>query len=274
MTQAALQSIDAEDGTDAIRAVLECDGGVIVHNALSAAQVDGLNADLEQQIRATAPGIAHPTHQRMADFYGTDTIRIDGLPAKSEAFVDVMLSSPLLGLADQILLPSCEDYLFNTGQLIQIGPGESAQAIHRDEDAWSYLPRPAPLLQVEGMFALSDFREENGATQVVPGSHLWEHDRTPRSDEITQACMPAGSALIYLGATLHGGGANRTADEWRRGMFMGFVVGWLRAEENAFLTVPIERARELPRRAQELLGYKAHMGIGVVDVGDPMVLLQ
>jgi ectoine hydroxylase-related dioxygenase (phytanoyl-CoA dioxygenase family) len=85
--------------------------------------------------------------------------------------------------------------------------------------------------------------------------------------------MSAGSALFYLGSTIHGGGENLTEDEWRRGLFLGYVVGWLRAEENSFLTVPIEKVKTMPTRVQELLGYKAHIGIGVVDVGSPMVML-
>ena len=131
-----------------------------------------------------------------------------------------------------------------------------------------------PLVQVEAMFALTDFTIANGATQVVPGSHHWPLEREAEPDEVIQAEMKAGSALFYLGSTIHGGGANTTTDEYRRGMFLGFVVGWLRTEENMFLTVPIEKARTMPLRAQELLGYKAHMGIGVVDVGSPMVLLN
>ncbi len=73
--------------------------------------------------------------------------------------------------------------------------------------------------------------------------------------------------LFYLGSTLHGGGTNTTSDEWRRGMFFGFDIGWLRTEENMFFTVPIDEVRKMPVRYQELLGYKAHRGIGVVDVG-------
>lgn len=57
-------------------------------------------------------------------------------------------------------------------------------------------------------------------------------------------------------------------------MFLGYVVGWLRTEENMFLTVPLDSVKAMPVRVQELLGYKAHSGIGVVDVGSPMALLQ
>ena len=84
------------------------------------------------------------------------------------------------------------------------------------------------------MFALTDFTRENGATRVVPGSHKWAPDRQTRPEEITCAAMPAGSALIYLGSAIHGGGANTTTKESRRGMFLGYVVGWLRTEGKYF----------------------------------------
>jgi ectoine hydroxylase-related dioxygenase (phytanoyl-CoA dioxygenase family) len=86
--------------------------------------------------------------------------------------------------------------------------------------------------------------------------------------------MASGSAVVYLGNTLHGGGANRTRNETRRGMFMGFCLGWLRTEENFFLSTPIEAVRGMPQQVQELLGYEAHLGIGVVDVGSPMKLVR
>ena len=258
----------------AIAEVLERDGAVVVDDMLGAARLEALNREFDEVIGATAPDIRHPTVPAMIEFFGRETIRLDGLPAKSASFAEVMLLPQMLGLADRYLLPNCVDYLFNTGQLIEIGPGESAQRLHRDEDAWAFMPRPGPELQVEAMFALGDFTLANGATQVVPGSHRWPAEREPEAAEIRQAEMKAGSALVYLGSTLHGGGANSTTSERRRGMFVGYVVGWLRAEENMILTVPIETARTLPRRAQELLGYKAHRALGVVDVGSPMKLVE
>ncbi|MDB4223649.1 phytanoyl-CoA dioxygenase family protein [Granulosicoccus sp.] len=105
------------------------------------------------------------------------------------------------------------------------------------------------------MFALTDFTVENGATQVVPGSHLWPLARKALPQEIISAEMPAGSALYYLGSAIHGGGANITESESRRGLFLGNLVGWLRTKENLFLTVPIEEVKSMPQRVQELLGY-------------------
>jgi ectoine hydroxylase-related dioxygenase (phytanoyl-CoA dioxygenase family) len=271
---AVLQRIGHSAPSAQICDVLERDGAVIVEDILNPDLLARLNADLDRHVAAVMPGLRHPTIQEMIEFYGESTIRIDGLAAKSDSFVDIMLLPQLREAADHFLLPNCRDYLLNTGQLIQIGPGETAQELHTDESAWKEVPTPKPCLQVEAMFALSDFSAASGATRVVPGSHRWEAERKARPEEITQAEMKAGSALFYLGSAIHGGGANTTSDQFRRGMFLGYVVGWLRTEENSFLTVPLEKVRDMPTRVQELLGYKAHGAIGVVDVGSPMALLK
>ena len=254
--------------------LLERDGAVIVENILKPKQLANLNSQFNRIVSKVGAGLRNPTTEEMIEFYGHSTIRIDGLPAKSTTFLEVMLLPQLRETADHFLLPNCDDYIFNTGQLIQIGPGESSQELHRDENAWAEVPSPKPQLEIEAMFALTDFTAANGATQVVPGSHKWRKNRKAKPEEIARAEMKAGSALFYLGSAIHGGGANQTTDEQRRGMFLGYVVGWLRTEENTFLTVPIDNGRSMPVRIQELLGYKAHRAIGVVDVGSPMVLLN
>ena len=117
-----------------LAALLRRDGAAIVHDALTPGQLAGLNAELDDTIKATSPGLRHPSAQRMIEFYGHSTIRLDGMPSRSAAFREVMLSPLLCGVADALLLPNCKDYLLNTGQLIQIGPGETVQQLHRDED--------------------------------------------------------------------------------------------------------------------------------------------
>ena len=268
-----LERLDGPTTTpEEVQSILDRDGAVVVVNAIEAGLLAGLNADLDGFVDDVGVGLRNPVNDGMVEFYGSATVRFDGLAAKSPSFVELMQLPLLQGVADLVLKPHCEDYLLNTAQLIEIRPGETAQLIHRDEDAWPHMPEVRPQLEVEAMFALTDFTKANGATNVVPGSHLWEPAREAEPREILQAEMPAGSALIYLGSTLHGGGANTTADTRRRGMFFGFVVGWLRTEENTFLTVPIDAARAMPVRVQELLGYKPHGAIGVVDVGSPMAL--
>jgi ectoine hydroxylase-related dioxygenase (phytanoyl-CoA dioxygenase family) len=131
------------------------------------------------------------------------------------------------------------------------------------------------------MIALSEFTAEGGATLLAPGSHRWPWDRQPLPGELAQAVMPAGSAVLYLGTVLHGAGANRTQAEWRRGLHLSYLVGWLRTEENNVLATPPRIARDLPERAQRLLGYGVHDAIaklggycGMVGLRDPIELLR
>ena len=79
-------------------------------------------------------------------------------------------------------------------------------------------------------------------------------DATISEESITQAEMSAGSVLIYSGSVFHGGGANCSGDD-RIGINITYALGWLRQEENQYLTCPPELAKDLPRDLQELAGY-------------------
>ena len=104
------------------------------------------------------------------------------------------------------------------------------------------------------MWALTDFTAENGGTQIVPGSHVWEHERAPFADEVVNAEMPAGSVLFYLGGTWHGGGDNKS-NTMRTGMALQYSLSWLRQEENQYLANPPEVAKDYPERLRRLIGY-------------------
>ena len=70
------------------------------------------------------------------------------------------------------------------------------------------------------------------------------------------AVMPAGSALIYTGRVLHGGGENRSATR-RWGLHVSFVLGWLTPEEAVPLTVPWALVQDEPEHVQQLLGWRS-----------------
>ena len=257
-------------------------GCAIVEDAINPELLSRLNADFDKLLATSEPGT--PNHIPMLiDFMGAKTHRIDGLPGKSKAFVELLQYERPLDLADHYLLPSCLHYLLSTAQLIEILPEETVQHLHRDDTAWIHPPIPTdrdavptvdvPQLEVIVLYSLCDFTAENGATRVVPGSHLWPASRKPQEHEVVAAEMRTGSAIFYVGKTLHGGGANQTQDQMRRALFLGFSLGWLRTKENFFISTPIEAVREMPKRVQQLLGYETHGGIGVVDVGCPSALL-
>jgi len=261
---------------------LDRDGVAMVDDAIDPTLLAALNREFDVLLDGARPGT--PDHiEMLIDFMGHKTVRIDGLPGKSRSFVDLLQHPLALEMADHYLLPSCLHYLLSTAQLIEIQTDETVQHLHRDDTAWIYPPMPTdrdatptvdvPQLEVIVLYALSDFTTENGATRVVPGSHLWPARRKPQEHEVVAAEMKAGSAIYYVGKTLHGGGPNST-DQMRRALFLGFSLGWLRTKENFFVSTPIEAVREMPKRVQQLLGYETHGGIGVVDVGCPSALLR
>ena len=276
---ANLQRIDVES-VDAIEQALKDDGGVIVEGFLEPDVVARIAHEVATARAAANPGMKH-LNPGVQFFYGDKTRHVNGVAAHSRTFATEVLIHPLyLALCDRILLPSCARYQLNLGHLIDRGPGSQNQWLHRDEVVWSHLPQPHAEIQLASMIALDDFRVANGATRIVPGSHRWPRTRAPEAHEIAHAVMPAGSAAIYLGSTIHGAGANATQSEWRPGLHISYTLGWLRTEENNYLAVPPEIARELPRRAQEILGYAVHDAIatgggylGMLGLQDPVELM-
>ena len=107
---------------------------------------------------------------------------------------------------------------------------------------------------LNGMWALTEFTEENGATRVIPGSQSWDWEREPDPNDSVPVEMALGSMLVYTGSVLHGGGENRSRAP-RIGMNITYVLGWLRQEENQYLSCPPDIARGLDPKLRALLGY-------------------
>ena len=252
-----LVQLERADGPEAIREVLDADGGVIVRDFVDPGVLAAFRADMETAAAghragtvSDDPGVRH--------FWGSSTKRFTRLVARTSAFVDLLTDPLYLRLADDVLGPYSPDYWMNTGQMMVIGPGEPAQVMHRDADNWPMMCRPDGFeVTLSCMYAISDFTAEVGATRVVPGSHRWEdYRRRAHPDEVCQAVMPAGAGMIYTGRVLHGAGANQSADQWRFGLHLSYVLGFLTPEEAGPLGTPWEIARTLPERAQRLLGWR------------------
>jgi ectoine hydroxylase-related dioxygenase (phytanoyl-CoA dioxygenase family) len=284
-----IEHFEAAADPDAVHDALVRDGVVIVENLLPPDVVARVNDEVEAAVDAADPDetLFNPIMQA---FHGPYTKQVAGMPGISSTFaVDVMCHPLLLAICDRALLPSCARYQLNLGHLLQRGPGAEEQWLHRDEAVWSDVPRPHPELQLATVIAFVDFTRDNGATRVVPGSHRWPDRQLspadqmslapPVPEQIAYAEMTRGSAVIYSGGTIHAGGANRTSTP-RRGAHLSYCLGWLRTEENNYLSTPPGVAATLPRRAQELLGYALHDSIprgggylGMVRMQDPVELL-
>jgi ectoine hydroxylase-related dioxygenase (phytanoyl-CoA dioxygenase family) len=277
-----LVRVKASEPPEHITEALADQGAVIVEDLLEAGLLARFNAELDPLLEgASSDHDGKFINPAIAWFFGAQTRHVTGVAGKSRVFATEILPHPVyLAVGDAVLRPSCATYQLNTAHVLDRGPGSEQQYLHRDEAVWIQLPRPHPEIQLASVIALVDFTTDNGATRVAPGSHRWEPDRVPAASELVAAEMHAGSAVIYLGSTIHGGGANVTTDERRRGMHVSYCVGWLRTEENQYLAVPIETVRALPRPVQELLGYASHDAIqsgggylGAVELQDPIELL-
>ena len=227
--------------------VLNNDAGVIIDGLIDQIEVNLLNKDL-------APYLKNDVFGR-DEFTGFKTKRIGALIARSEACRNLAMQPLVNEVSEKYLSPFCDGYQLHFTSAVSIGPGESKQILHRDRGIWGgYLPRRIePLMST--IWAVTEFTKENGATQIVPGSHLWEKDRIPKENEIAYAEMKPGSVLLYTGTVLHGGGSNSSKNDIRTGVFLHYALNWLRQEENQYLSCPPDIAKDIPQEVRSLIGY-------------------
>ena len=199
-------------------------------------------------------------------FEGTSTVRIYNLLAHGATFEPVPVHPHVLPLVEGVL---DESPLISSLSSIAIGPGEVAQPIHADDQVMP-LPKPHLATVCNSMWALTDFTEENGATRIIPGSHLADHSPAyGAAFDSIPAEMAAGSVLVWHGSLWHGGGANAT-DQRRVGLAMNYCAGWVRQQENQQLGIPLDTARGFGARLRELCGFGVYHGlIGHIDRKPP-----
>jgi ectoine hydroxylase-related dioxygenase (phytanoyl-CoA dioxygenase family) len=279
---ASVRSVPSHATDEEMLEILDRDGAVIIEDLLAADILEKFNAELDS-IFAEEVGIERQfVSETIAGFFSDKVAHVAGIAGKSALFVDhVLCHRRYMSICDRVLLPACADYQLNIAHVMERLPGCEAQFIHRDGWVWKRLPREIGEVQLASVVALVDFTADNGATLVVPGSHRWEEGRYPEAHEGVAAEMKAGSAIVYIGQTFHGGGANVTSDVRRRGMHVSYCAGWLRTEENNALSTPPEVAKRMSTRAQELLGFGIHDDLavgggylGTVELTAPYLVTQ
>ncbi len=205
------------------------------------------------------------------DFEGFRSERVYALLAKAPAIARIVEHPVVLAVCDRLLRPH---YRLSACLAIQVHPGETPQGWHSD-DGYVALPRPRPMLGVSAIWAFDDFTDDNGATEVIPGSHLWggADQAAPDDARAVRIRMRAGSAVLFAGTLVHRGGAHRGTTT-RLGITPQYCEPWVRQIENMALAVPPELARGYSERIQELLGYDiCEPFIGYVDGVHPKRLL-
>jgi ectoine hydroxylase-related dioxygenase (phytanoyl-CoA dioxygenase family) len=263
----ALQHLPAASTAADVAAVLADDGAVVIDDHADLDLLDRFDAEITPYIDSTPTG--------PDDFSGHNTRRTGALIARSPASRRLVMDPLVLATCGEVLGHATSFQLHLT-QVISIGPEEPAQPIHRDQWAYDFFTFPKDYeVQCNTIWALTDFTEENGATRVIPGSNHFEDKLRLSVDDSVPAEMSRGSVLVYTGAVYHGGGANRSAAV-RKGINITYNLSWLRQEENQYLSVPFDTARELPVELLRLMGYqRGAYALGYVgDLEDPIAVVR
>jgi ectoine hydroxylase-related dioxygenase (phytanoyl-CoA dioxygenase family) len=263
----SIKHLPASAPADDLAAALEQDGVVVADRVVRPEFMDELALELRPWMEATAVG--------PDEFSGRRTRRTGGLIARSPKCRDLITHPLVLGTVGKVLGHGAGFQLQLT-QVIAIGPGEPAQMIHRDQWAFDFFPFPKRYeVECNTIWAMTEFTAENGATRVIPGSHLYEDRMRFTESDTEPAEMAKGSVLFYTGSLYHGGGANRSSAT-RCGINITYNLSWLRQEENQYLSVPLEVARTLPVELLRLMGYaRGAYSLGYVDdLRDPIEVVR
>ena len=238
---------------------IQTQGYAVVEQFLPAEEIAELRRVFNQEV---------PITQMRA--IGTDsgrTWRAHNLLAKTRAADHIFLDPRLRAIVDGVIGPYNQ---VNVTTLFNTLPGETRQLLHQDDGLWP-IPRPHPPFLCNALIAMDDFSTANGATQVVPFSHLWTR-AVDQHEPTTQIEMSSGSVVFWEGALWHAGGANSTSEQERMGFFLSHQVSYLRPQEIQLLSIPPDAVQQMPKKLQRLIGYHP-FGIGV-DGRDPLDVLS
>ncbi len=256
-----LESLPFGSPTADVVRLVHRDGAVILRDVLNAAQIAQINADLDGLMEATRCG-SNKTNVDQQEFHGHRTKRLTNLVTLSKTAREDFIGNPItLAYVKELFKDVCDTFWLQASQTIEIHPGEKAQFLHRDMENYPvfrrYGPKDAPELTVNFLLALVDSTEAAGATRVIPGSNHWPFEERGTPEMTIAAEIPAGSAILMSGKTIHGGGANVTPDVKRRVVAISFNPGFLVPEEAYPFTVPLEVARAMSPEVQQLIGFRS-----------------
>jgi ectoine hydroxylase-related dioxygenase (phytanoyl-CoA dioxygenase family) len=245
--------------------LVENDGFCVARDVVPASIIARIGRELDRDFRET------PFCR--GDFYGERTKRFGRLLARSPAVAELVMASAVLDLVRRVLGPWCDTVQLNVAQAIEIHPGALAQFPHRDQDMWPDAAGSHEYL-VNVIWPLTPFTADNGATRIWPDSHGARGLDDTIPIEAVAATSNPGDAIVFLGSTLHAAGANIT-DDTRRGIVVGYSLGWLKPYENPWLAYPPEVARHFSPELAALAGYCQHRpNLGNFEGQCPSVLLR
>lgn len=254
-----IRRIKASDGSEAILHTLREDGCVIIRDALSLELIQRLNQEVEPQLEK---GGDQRDDDIIKEGHGMKTRFMNSLTLHSKSFRDEVLNQPLIhGICEGTFREESGDYWLGTATIIEIGPGEKAQPVHRDSlGAFPMFKRMgvnAPEAMLNFFIALNEFKDENGATRAIPGSHKWPDFTVPgHLDQTVPAEMQPGDMFVFTGKVLHAGGSNSTKDSYRRGLSVTFQAAYLTPAEAPY-NIPRKVIESMTPLAQKMVAWRS-----------------
>jgi len=230
-----VKTFDSETSANIISATLLQEGGVIVRNLAPDDLIDKINQELREPLDTQGQDFEN-------DFNGYKTRRLGAILNVSRSSADLLTNPLALGVADAVLKRHCDNYQVGSMTAIEIHPGEEKQILHRDGDFYPTHLVPGVEFQLQSMWALTGFTEENGATRIVTDRDVLKGVKNADTEafenideaKVSQAVMPKGSVFFWLQSLM-----------------------------------PREVAESYPENVSRLLGYQAHGKFLGIYPGDP-----
>lgn len=227
---------------------LEEFGLVVLSRLVESSVIDSVLAELLPHAEAAEFG--------RSEFEGAKTRRTGAVPARSPTYRNHLAMHPAIMHCGNRLLGGADRWKLSSTELIEVHPGQPTQSLHRDQWKYNYFDFPAGFeSDLAGMWAMTDFTADNGATLVMPGSHKCANNLRPNASEGVPAEMPKGSLLLYTGSLYHGAGQNKS-DAVRIGLSIQHCVGWLQAGEFFQLECPTDHVRGWADEFLRFMGYR------------------
>ena len=183
--------------------------------------------------------------------------RIWNLPLKFTRSGRFIEDSTLLSLVRSVLGADC---VLSDFSATSIGPRTNGGSWHVDVPL-TQIPEPLPNfpITVQNAWMLDDFTPDNGATRIVPRSHLSQ--KKPKwgqgsMDGEVVLTAPAGSIAIWLSQTWHRSGPNNT-DQPRRAILGYYCRSWVKPVTDLTRWMSPEKVTSFSPVVRYLLGWSA-----------------
>ncbi|RKT57777.1 phytanoyl-CoA dioxygenase family protein [Saccharothrix australiensis] len=218
-----------------------------------------LSADQVARLRERVEVVAAEQRERQEDWTTNGNQKVFMLLNHGQEFLELAEHPVAVEFAADQVGP---DPLLSSITANIAKPGNVQQQLHADQQ---YVPEPWPYVSsMNVVWALDDFTSENGATVVVPGSHLLQRAPDGTHERLESITGPAGSAVVLDGRVWHGAGVNKTESGTRIAILSHYCAPYIRQQENIMRSLRPEVRSSLTAGQRKLLGYDVWSGLGVV----------